>query len=245
MARSIKEKRVQFMNTLIKKIFDNLDPTGANSKRYKRELDAMTDEQFDRWVRTVFSKDDVTLYWETIEYEREAKIENIKKAADAIGVPLYEKVAVPYLDADPNVVPVSPVEVPVGFIHMKRMPQTIHHKNSGSTSIDKRNSKTNQVTGADKNGRNTDVETFDLVAYGAKYSLAEFLNPRADDEKRKAQMYERIDRDGVVYQKDLQSDPEDRVAINTLDVYYTAAGMVTNLVNPNRMFASPRNKDTK
>ena len=245
MARTIKEKRAQFMDTLINKIFNNLDPTGANSRRYKKMLEAMTDEQFDKWVRNTFKKETYNLYWETIEFENMSSVEDIKKAADAIKVPLYEKVAVPYLDDDPNVVPVSPVPVPVGYIHIKRMPQTIHHKNAGSVYIDRRNSKTGQVTGSDKNGRNTDVETYDLITFGAKNSLTEFLNPRADDEKRKAQMYEKIDRDGVVYLKDLHSNPEDRVALNTLDVYYTAAGMVTNLVNPNRMFASPRNKDTR
>lgn len=245
MARSIKAKRAQFMDTLINKIFNNVDPTGKNSARYHRLLDGMTDEQFDKWVRNTFSKDNYNLYWETIEFENASSTDDIKKALEAIGVPLYEQVAVPYLNDDPDTIPVSPVKVPVGYIHIKRMPQTIHHKNSGSVSIAKRNSKTNQVTGADKNGRNTDVETYDLIAFGARNSLKEFLNPRADDVKRKAQMYEKIDRDGVVYLDDLHSNPEDRTSINTLDVYYTAAGMITNLVNPNRMFASPRNKDTR
>ena len=245
MARSIKEKRAQFMNTLINKIFNNLDPSGKNSRRYKKMLDSMTDEQFDKWVRNTFKKDTYNLYWEAVEFENETDVENIKKAADAINVPLYEKLVVPYLDDDPSVNPVTPVEVPVGYLHIKRMPQTIHHKNAGSVYIDKRNSKTNQVTGEDKNGRNTDVETYDLIAFGAKNSIKEFLNPRADDVKRKSQMYEKIDRDGVVYLKDLHSNPEDRTSINTLNVYYIAAGLVTNLVNPNRMFSSPRDKDTR
>ena len=245
MARTIKEKRAQFMDTLINKMFNNLDPTKANSEMYKKELSVMTDEQFDKWVRNEFAHDEYNLYWESIEFESDAKIENIKKAADALHIPLYEEVAIPYLNGDPDNVIMSPQKVPVGFIHVKRMPQTIHHKNAGSTSIDIRNGKTGQVTGADKNGRNTDVETYDLIAYGAKYSLSEFLNPRADDEVKKNQMYAKIERDGVVYAKDLSSTPEDKAAINTLDIYYTAMGCNTNIINGGKMIASPRNKDTK
>ena len=239
MARTIKEKRAQFMNTLINKIFNNLDPTGANSRRYKKMLDAMTDEQFDRWVRNTFKKETYNLYWETVEFENMSSIEDIKKAADAIGVPLYEKVAVPYLDDDPNTVPVTPVPVPVGYIHIKRMPQTIHHKNAGSTDIKRRNSKTGQVTGEDKNGRNTDVESYALTAYGASQTLAEFMGPRADDLVAKNQMYAKIERDGVVYKEDLHSHQKDKVAINTLNTYYWAMGFTTNIVNGGNLLPSP------
>ena len=245
MARTIKQKRVEFMDRLINKIFNNLDPSGANSKWYKDMLDKKTDEEFDKWFHTVFMKEDYTLYWEFIEFEREAKIENIAKAAKANDIPLYEFVAVPYTNGDPNNVVVTPEPVPVGLLNEKRMPQTIHHKNAGSTSIDVRNSKNGQVTGADKNGRNTDVETYNLIVYGAYKSLGEFLGPRADNEVEKNQMYSKIERDGYVNSTDLHSSKDDRTAQNSLAVYYESAGLVTNLINGGGMIQSPRNKDTR
>ena len=245
MARTIKQKRAVFMDTLINKIFNNLDPSGVNSKKYNDMLSKMSDDEFDKWVRKEFAEEDYTLYWEFIEFEREAKIENIAKASKATGIPLYEYVCVPYLNGDPDNVVVTPEPVPVGKILMKRMPQTIHHKNAGSTSIDVRNSKNGQVTGADKNGRNTNVETYNLIVYGAYKSLKEFLGPRADNEVEKNQMYAKIERDGYVYSTDLHSSKDDRTAQNTLAVYYESAGLVTNLINGGGLIQSPRNKDTK
>lgn len=219
---------------------NKLDPTGENAKIYHEKLDKMTDAQFDKWAKAFFADEKQNLYLEVVEYERDISLEQIEDAAKYLGVPLYERVAIPYLNGDPELVTVTPTPVPVGYIHIKRMPQSVHHKNSGSTSIRRRSSKTGQVTGEDKNGRNTDVETYSLSAYGAINTLAEFLGPRADDELRKNQMYSAIEQDGVCYASQLSSTQEDKVAINTLDVYYAGMGMVTNMVRGQYLLSSPR-----
>ena len=46
--------------------------------------------------------------------------------------------------------------------------------------------------------------------------------------------------EGVVYLNRLQSSPEDKAAINTLDVYYTSAGMKTNIISGSNIIMSPR-----
>lgn len=221
-------------------VMNKLDPTGENAKIYHEKLDKMTDAQFDKWAKAFFADEKQNLYLEVVEYERDISLEQIEDAAKYLGVPLYERVAIPYLNGDPELVTVTPTPVPVGYIHIKRMPQSVHHKNSGSTSIRRRSSKTGQVTGEDKNGRNTDVETYSLSAYGAINTLAEFLGPRADDELRKNQMYSAIEQDGVCYASQLSSTQEDKVAINTLDVYYAGMGMVTNMVRGQYLLSSPR-----
>ena len=119
------------------------------------------------------------------------------------------------------------------------MPQTIHHKNAGSISNSKRNTKTGQVTGDDKNGRTTDVETFALSAYGADKCLKELLGFRADDMAAKTQAYASIEKDGYVMLDDLRSGQTDKVAINTLDAYYTAMGFKTNIVYGGNMIVVP------
>lgn len=230
--------RAKFMADL-DKLFNILDPSGANTKYYHDKWDNVSDKEFDKWVQWLDCLEH-NFYWETIEYKRDAKLENIVKAAEAFNIPLYERVAVPYLNGTEDNVVVTPDPVPVGWIHVKRLPQTIHHKNSGSTSITKRNMKTGQVTGEDKNGRITDVETYALTSYGAEESLKELLGFRSDDEAAKNQAYADLMNEGVVYLNRLQSSPEDKAAINTLDVYYTSAGMKTNIISGSNLIMSPR-----
>ena len=233
------EKRKQFMKTLTT-VMNKLDPTGENAKIYHEKLDPMTDAQFDKWAKAFFADDKQNLYLEIVEYERDLSIEQIEDAANYLGVPLYERVAIPYLNGDPELVTVTPTPVPVGYFHIKRMPQSVHHKNSGSTSMRRRSSKTGQVTGEDKNGRNTDVETYSLSAYGATNTLAEFLGPRADDEQKKNQMYSAIETDGTCYASQLHSTQEDKTAINTLEIYYAGMGISSNLVRGQYLLSSPR-----
>ena len=87
---------------------------------------------------------------------------------------------------------------------------------------------TNYLTNAIKN------------AYGAEKTLKELLGFRADNEAAKNQAYSRLMNEGVVYLDELESYPEDRVAINTLDVYYTSAGMKTNIISGSKLISSPR-----
>lgn len=234
--------RAKFMADL-DKLFNTLDPSGTNTKYYHDKWDKVSDKEFDKWIEWLDNQDN-NFYLETEEYKRPLTLENIVKAADAFNIPLYERVAAPYLNGTEENVIVTPDPVPVGWIHVKRLPQTVHHKNAGSTSITKRNMKTGQVYGEDKNGRITDVETFALTAYGAEKTLKELLGFRADDEVAKNQAYASLSTDGVIYQGDLKSDPEDKAAINTLDVYYTSAGMKTNIISGSDLIMSPR-KDIK
>jgi hypothetical protein len=195
--RTITEKRKEFMKTLTETL-DIMDPTGVNSQNYIDKFKAMDDKEFDRYIRKFFNDDSKNFYFEIEEYERDLKYDNIEKAAKYLGVPLYERVALPYINHDLENIVVSPEPVPVGYIHEKRMMQTLFKKNAGSINIRKRNPKTGQVTSEDKNARNSDVETYSLLAIGAEAALKEFLGPRADDLHSKDQMYSRIGKDGYV-----------------------------------------------
>ncbi len=220
-------------------VMNRLDPTGTNADIYEKKFSKMSDAQFVKWITDFKNDENANLYLEVVEYERDLNLSKIESAAKFINVPLYERVALPYINGDPDNIVVTPEPVPVGYVHIKRMPQTIHHKNSGSTDIKRRNSKSGQVTGEDKNGRNTDVDSYALTAYGATHTLAEFMGPRADDTAAKNQMYAKIERDGVVYKKDLVSHQEDKVAVNTLNVYYWAQGFTTNIVNGGNLLSTP------
>lgn len=226
---NIGEKRKVVMKYL-DKFFNTLDPTGVNSKLYHDRFDKMTDTQFDAYFKRFLNDDKQNLYLEIVEYERDLTMENIEACAEMIKVPLFERVAFPYLTGDKDNVIVSKEPIPVGWIHEKRMPQTLMKKSAASIKIDKRNPKTGQVVGDDKNARNSDSEVYSLATLGATEALREFLGSRADDMVAKNEMYSEIAKNGYTSLDNLTDSPENKIALNTFDVYFLMQGLRTNMV---------------
>lgn len=239
---AISVRRKKMMDHLIN-CMNLLDPSGENAKLMRARYSKMSDAEFDKEMEEFFADEHEQFYLELIEFERDLTIEAIEECAAYMGVPLCERVAVPYVNYDLDNIVVTPTSVPVGYIHEKRMPQSIIKKNSGSINIKKRNAKTGQVTGEDKNARNSDMETYSMIAMGANNTLREFMGPRADDLKAKSEMENFISKNGYVSQADLTNDPENKVALNSLDVYFLMQGFVTNLVSPMTVLPSPKSKD--
>lgn len=206
-----------------------LDPSEENTLIYKNKFSKMDDKQFETWLKKFLKDDDANFTLEIIPYRRELELKNIQKAADKIGVPLLEKVALPFENPDGETLWTA-TEVPVMYINIKRVQQMIAKKNAMSTSIESRDSKTGQVTGDDKNARNSDVENISLIAINADETLKEMIGPRADNLVAKADMLKKIAKDGYVSNKDYNIHPFDKTAINTMDVYFLAAGIKTDLV---------------
>lgn len=239
---TIAEKRKKFMKMLLD-TFNLLDPSGDNAKKYEKFFSSMSDDQFDKYIHKFFADDSQQFYLEIVEYMRDIKYENIEKAAKYLGVPLYETVYLPHINHDLENVTVTPEKVPVGYIHEKRMMQTLEKKNSGSTSNTQRNPLTGQVTGDDKNGRNSDVETYSLLATGAEYALKEFLGPRADDEVARNEMATAIAKNGYVSMKDLTNDKANKTSLNTLNIYFLMQGFKTNLIGSGNLLPKPKNEE--
>lgn len=236
---NIKEKRKKTMNMLCSAL-DKIDPSKENSKLYRKKFDKMSDKEFDEYMKDFLGDPENIFYLEMIEYERPLKMENIEAMADYINIPLYEKVAIPYVNMDLNNVIVTPEPVPVGYMHAKCMVQLLLKKNSVSFNIEKRSAKSNQVTGDSKTSRTSDVESYSMIALQAYKGLKELLGPRADDWSAKNQMYNKLVKDGYVSLDDIDSSVEDKVALNTLDAYYLLMGIKTNLVYGGDMLPSPK-----
>lgn len=238
--KSIADRRKKVVDYIVK-VMNLLDSTGDNGKYYQEKFDKMTDTQFDKYIREFLQDEKSQFYLAIVEYERDLTIENIEKCAEFMKVPLLEYVALPYLTNDPDNVIVTPYPVPVGYIHEKRMPQTLLKKSAGSTKIEKRSPLTGQVTSEDKNARNSDLETYSLVAVDAVNALTEFMGPRADNMEAKNTMYNDIAKNGYVSLKDLNlEDPYNKVALNTLDAYFNMMGISTNLISDLNKIPSPR-----
>lgn len=212
---------------------DLLEGGSVNSSRYRKEWEAMSDKQFLDFMQKLKDNEDKQMvYLEIVEFERDLKLDNIQACADFMHVPLYERVALPDVTGNDENVPVTPEPVPVGYAHYKRMQQTVLKKNSASIRVHKKNPLTGQVVTDEKTVRNTDVETYAMMSLGAKQALREFLGPRADDPVMESEMYTSIANDGYVRLEDLTSNPDNKVAVNTLNFYFLMQGFITNLVGP-------------
>lgn len=238
---AIKDRRKVFMDYL-DAIMNTLDPSGTNSKLYHEKFDKMSDNQFDSYIKRFFEDEKQNFYLEIVEYERDLTMEQINACSELMGVPLYERIALPYLTADKENILVSKTKVPVGFIHEKRMPQTLMKKSAASIKIDKRNPKTGQVVGEDKNARNSDSEVYSLATLGAMNALREFMGPRSDDMKAKNEMYAEIAKNGYVSLEELSDDPYSKISLNTFDVYFLMQGLRTNMVDRLDNIPGPKEK---
>jgi hypothetical protein len=238
---SISEKRKKVMNMLCSAL-DKIDPSKANSKKYQDFFGNMSDSQFDSWMKDFLKDKKNNFYLEIIEYDRPLKMENIEAMAKHIGVPLYEKVAIPHLNMNKDNPVVTPEPVPVGYAHEKLMVQLLSKKNSTSIRAEKRNVLSGQVTGDDKTSRTSDVESYSFLAIGATESLKELLGPRADDMIAKNQMYNSIQKNGYCSLKELDSNNEDKVSLRTLDAYFLMMGIKTNLITGGDIIISPKEK---
>lgn len=225
----------QKMEKLIYGTFNALDKTGANTKKYKTLLSNMSDNQFDKFFKGLFADDSSYLILDICDYERDLKMGDIEDAAKVLNIPLFEKVAFPHYTHDKNNVVVSKEPVPVGYCHIKRTQQTLAKKNGISTTIDTRSSLTGQVTGADKNGRESDLENSMLISLGMTEVLKELNGPRADDPIMKQQMYTEINNKGYVSLNELDSDTGNKTTLNTVNTYLLGMGLNSDLVTKGLM----------
>jgi hypothetical protein len=227
---AVKEKRAKFMKDLIK-FMNIMDPSGDNAKSYQEKFDGMSDAAFDKYIKEFFNDDKKNFYLEVIEYDRDLTFDNIEKCAKEFNIPLFERVIIPYINPDGPAF-VTPYPVAVGYIHEKRMQQTLLKKNKGSIYNQKRNVLTGQVSGEDRNSRISDSEMYGLSALNANATLMEFLGPRADDEKARLEMADRIAATGSVSLKELSNDPKNKTSVRTLNAYFAMQGISTNLLHP-------------
>lgn len=218
------------MESIIYETFDCLDKTGGNTKKYKALFSKMSDNQFEAYFRKLFATDDAYLVLDIVDYERDIQMADIEKAAKVLEIPLMEKVAIPFLSPNPSTPIVTKTEVPVGYIHLKRTQQMSFKKNTASSEVSSRSALTGQVTGADKNGRESDAENFVMSTAGCTTAMKEFCSARADDMVMKSEMYSEIAKKGYVTLDELDDDLSNKTTLNTVDTFFIGMGVKTDLV---------------
>lgn len=234
MSKMTPEKRKK-MEDLIYKFFDAMDKSGTNTNKYKQLFEGMSDAQFDNYFKGFFADKNAFLILDIVDYEHTIKLEDIERGAKVLGIPLFEYVYLPHLTMDKEHVVRTPEPVPVGYIHLKRTQQTIMKKNGMSINIDQRSAITGQVTGHDKNGRESDLENTMLVALGMQNTLKELNGPRADDNVMKQEMLRDIALNGYTNISDMTDDISNKTTLNTVNTYLLGMSIDSDLVSPSLM----------
>ena len=211
---------------LIYKVFDALDKDEYNSSYYKAIFAKMNDEEFMH-----FCERNLPFRFHTKPFVVEPKMHDIENALKILGVPLLEKVALPYLYIDKDGNPVWSKEAMVIYIHLKKMKQFITKKNSTPTGIDNRDMKSGLLVSHDKGGRESDREMEALAVMGLDHTMDEFSTWRADYMDAKSMAYQTISVMGKISENDIDIEATDSIAKSTLNAYLTAALINTNIIN--------------
>lgn len=216
---------------LIYRTFDALDPSGANTDKYRTLFSAMSETEFAKFFKEFLAKDDENFTLDIVEFEHDLKMSYCEDAAKVLGIPLMEYVYMPHLTMDKKHVVVSKQKCLVTYINVKRPQQLLHKKNGLSISNEKVSATTGQVVRKDKNARDSDIEASMLVALGADKILQELHGPRADDPVMKRQMQQSIATKGYVMLDELENLPTNKVTLNTVNTFLLSMGLKPDLVS--------------
>lgn len=204
-----------------------VDPTGQNTEYYKRKFAAMSDREF-----YDFFNQDFPLKFQTKVFEIDPKITQVMDLLNFLGVPVLEKVAMPFLYTNKNGEPVSTQPVLVVYLPIKRLKQMVQKKTGYSVNISKRDYRTGLLIDTDKNGNSTDREFESLVVMGFDQTLRELASYRADAMGAKSLFYSEISNKGMVSQADVPVESEDSIARNLISAYLLGAHLKSNLIIP-------------
>ena len=210
----------------IYKVMDILDTTGQNTEYYKTKFASMSDKEFYE-----FFDQDFPLKFQTKVFEIDPKITQITKALDTIGVPVEEKVTMPFLYKNKDGVPVKTQPVLVVYVPLKRLKQMVIKKTGFSVDISKRDYRTGLLIDTDKNGNSTDREFESLAVLGLDNTMKELATVRADAMSAKSEFYNQINTTGMVSLKDVDVKNSDSIARNLISAYLLGAHIQSNLIN--------------
>ena len=208
---------------------------GLNLKYYQDLFDnVFTDDEagdkaFDQWASKMGHELDDTITLCHLPFE-EIDLKQIKEAAKFLGLPLEQYVIYNHTGKPVR----SATKMPVGYCNIKRLQQVLSKKQRMTLDSKKVASvKTGQLVRSSENriGNISDNETLALVAYESEAMLKELLGPRADNNTARAEMLQKIHRDGFVQLSDLSDNIEDKTSLTTFNTYLLASGIRSDLVN--------------
>ena len=226
-----KRKQIQ---SIIDQVLKALDPSGVNAEKYRQMFQVMDDDQFSDWVTRFLADPKSNIRVDIEEFgsdSRKIKFENVEKAADVIGIKLFEYVYIPHVSSDPNRPVRTKHPVLVGYLNIKRPQQMVMKKTGLALSDDKRDENTGAVKGESKGGTTTGVENELLAGVGADNILSEISGARGDNVTEYDNMLDEISRTGSVQLKNIKTGVYDKPTLLQTDLYLSAMGVKTDLIS--------------
>lgn len=234
------DRKRQEAEALIYKVMDTLDPSGTNTDYYKKAIAEMSDSQFKSWLGGKFP-----FKFHVKPFEIEPDVYTCVKALNIMGVPLCERISLPYLYRNSDGLPVwTPYVAFTGYTHLRKPKQFITKKNHLSTNIEQRDMKSGLLINDDKGARESDREFESLAVMGLDKTTREFSRVKADAMRAKNQAYNTINVLGDVHESDITIEVDDSIAKNTASAYLIASHLMTNMVIQDYMLPSTM-KDKK
>ena len=215
---------------LVYNTFDALDPSGTNTAKYREYYSSLSDAQFEKHMKDFLKNPDENFILDTQDFEHSVKMDYCERAAKVLGIPLMEYVYLPHLTMDKKRVIVSKEKCLVGWINVKRTQQLLHKKNGLAVSDESRYHLTGQVTGEDKDARDSDIEATMLVSLGAEHILQELHGPRSDDLVMNREMMDHIATKQHVQLDELTNSPTNKVTLNTVNAYFLGMQIKSDIV---------------
>lgn len=226
-------KRQMVQDTVIKTL-SLMDPTLINAKKYEKFFNSMSDAQFAKWIKDFLADDKSNIRLDIEEFgdgSRSLKYENIEKAADYLGIKLFEYVYIPHVSSNPNRPIRTKQPVLVGYLNVKRTQQLVTKKTGLSLNDDDRDDMTGAVKGDAKGGTTTGIENELLAGVGATDILSEITGARADNVTEYDNMLRSIAETGSVKLADIKTNAYDKPTLLAADLYFAAMGLKTDLIS--------------
>ena len=226
-----KRKKVQ---DLIDKVLKAIDISGKNAEKYRHMFQTMSDQQFNQWITKFLADPKSNIRVDIEEFgpdSRRLRFENIEKAADILGIKLFEYVYIPHLSSDPNRPVRTKEPVLVGYLNIKRPQQMVMKKTGLTLSDTNRDENTGAAKGESKAGTTTGVENELLAGVGADLILSEISGARGDNITEYDNMLEEISRTGSVKLENIKTGVYDKPTLLQTDLYLKAMGVKTDLIS--------------
>lgn len=226
-----KRKKIE---ELIDKTLSLMDPTGINAKKYRNMFQTMNDQQFAKWIEAFLADEKSNIRLDIEEYgdgSRTLKFENVEKAADNLGIKLFEHVYLPHVSSNPNRPIRTKQPVLVGWLNIKRTQQLASKKTGLALSDDNRDDMTGAAKGDAKGGTTTGIENELIAGVGGDVILSEISGARGDNIKEYDNMLMSIAENGSVKLSDIKTNAYDKPTLLAADMYFMAMGLKTDLIS--------------
>jgi len=229
----VKQKRAR-IEKLLYNVLALMDPSKINMKKYQAMFAKMSDDQFSAWMDKFIADPKANIRVDIEEFgadNRKIKFENVEKAADYIGVPLFEYVYLPHVSSDPNRPVRTREKVLVGYLNIKRPQQLVTKKTGYVLSDADRDELAGTAKGESRGGTTTGVENELLAGVGADKIISELLGVRGDNVKEYDNMLEAISETGSVKLEDIKTNKFDKPTLLKTDILFMCMGLKTDIVS--------------